>query len=183
MSGSLMLWVMLALCLFWGVGLHNRLMRLRARGVSALGSVEKHMRVYAELVRHDLAGAVGVESDQSAADHPSDHWATVLTALQVFEGALKDTHAGGLRTEVLAHLGQSFDAVQLAWHRLSDIPPDLAGPLLPPAMRSQWDSVTQRAETARGGFNQIVVQYNDALKQFPASLVAGWMGFKPGGTI
>ncbi len=48
----------------------------------------------------------------------------------MFDGALKDAHAGGLRTEVLAHLGQSFDAVQTAWHRLSDTPPDLAGPSL-----------------------------------------------------
>ena len=183
MSGSLLLWVMLALCLFWGVGLHNRLMRLRARGFDALGSVEKHMRAYAELVRQDLAGVVGTQSDPSTSWIQSDDWSTVLAALQVFEGALKDAHAGGLRTEVLAHLGQSFDAVQTAWHRLSDTPPDLAGPLVPAAIRSKWDSVAQRADTARGGFNQILVQYNDALRQFPARLVVRWMGFKPGGTI
>jgi len=183
MSGSLLLWGTLALGVFWGVGLYNRLMRLRARGLSALGSVEKHMRVYVELVRHDLLGVTGIHALQSAADAPTDDWPGLLSALQVFEDALKVTHAGALRNESLKHLGQSFDALQNAWHRLSEGPPDLAGPVVPATMRTQWDTVTQRVETARGGFNQILTQYNEALGQFPARLVAEAMGFKPGGTL
>ena len=54
MSASLLLWMMLAVSVFWGVGLYNRLMRMRARGLGALGSVEKHMRVYADLVREHV---------------------------------------------------------------------------------------------------------------------------------
>ena len=50
-------------------------------------------------------------------------------------------------------------------------------------MRTQWDAVTQRVETARGGFNQILTHYNEALAQFPARLVAGAMGFKPGSKL
>ena len=92
-------------------------------------------------------------------------------------------NASALRRETLAHLGQSFDAVQNAWRKLNEVPPDLAGPVVPSGMRTQWETVTQRVETARGGFNQILTQYNEALVQFPASLVAGLMGFKPGGTI
>lgn len=183
MDGSLLLWGALALCLFWGVGLHNRLMRLRARGLSALGSVEKHMRVCVEMVRRDLAGCVGVSVPNAAADTPSDPCAALLGALQMLEDALKDVHAGALRREALAHLGQSFDAVQIAWRRLSEVPHDLAGPQLPATVRSQWDAVTQRVETARGGLNQILFHYNEALEQFPARLVAGWMGFKPSGIL
>lgn len=183
MDSSLLLWGGLALCVFWCVGLHNRLMRLRARGLSALGSVEKHMRACAEWVRHDLAGGVGVSVRNAAADTSSDPWPALLNALQMFEDALKEAHAGGLRSEALAHLGQSFDALKMAWRHLSEAPPDLAGPPLPAAMRLQWDAVTQRVETARGGLNQILFHYNEALAQFPARLVAGWMGFKPSGTL
>ncbi len=183
MGGSLLLWGLLALGVFWSVGLYNRLMRLRARGLNALGSVEKHMRVYAELVRHDLAGGVEIDVVKAATESPSDDWSGLLSALRVFEEALKDTPKGALRNEALAHLGRSFDAVQAAWRGLIEIPPDLAGPVVPATMRTQWDTVTQRVETARGGFNQILIQYNEALSQFPARLVAGLMGFEPGGTL
>lgn len=183
MDSSLVLWGCLALCVFWCVGVYNRLMRIRARGLSALGSVEKHMRIYTDLVRENLAQGVAAHAHRSTADPAYDDWASLLSALQVFEDALKNTQAGGLRNEALAHLGQSFDAVQSAWRRLNEVPPDLAGPLVPVTMRTQWDTVTQRVETARGGFNQILAQYNEAIAQFPARLVAGVMGFKPGGTL
>ena len=183
MSGSLLLWGALALCLFWSVGLYNRLMRIRARSLSALGSVEKHMRVYADLLREDLAQGAAVHLHMSTADKSSDDWASLLSALQVFEDALKETGASALRDEAPARLGQAFDAVQTAWRSLNEAPPDLAGPVVPATMRTQWDAVTQRVETARGGFNQILTQYNEALAQFPARLVAGAMGFKPGSML
>lgn len=183
MSGSLFLSGVLALCVFWCVGLYNRLMRIRARSLSALGSVEKHMRVYADLVRDDLANGAAVHLHASTADKSPDEWACLLSALQIFEDALKETGINALRDQAPARLGHAFDAVQTAWRRLNEAPPDLAGPLVPATMRSQWDAVTQRVETARGGFNQILTQYNEALAQFPARMVAGAMGFKPGSML
>jgi LemA protein len=183
MDGSLLLWGVLALCVFWGVGVYNRLMRMQARGLRALGSVEKHMRLYVDLVREDLAQGAAVQVHAPATDQSPDDWACLLSALAVFEHALKDANTGVLRDAALAQLGQAFDAVQTAWRGLNAAPPDLAGPVVPAAMRTQWDAVTQRVETARGGFNKIVAQYNEALAQFPARLVAGMMGFKPGGML
>ena len=183
MSGSLIVWIVLALLVFWGVGLYNRLMRIRARGLSALGSVEKHMRVVADLVRNDLAHGAAVHLHAPTGDKTPDDWAVLLAALQAFEDALKETGTNAMRNDAPARLGQSFDAVQTAWRRLNEAPPDLAGPVVPATMRTQWDAVTQRVETARGGFNQILTHYNEALAQFPARLVAGAMGFKPGSKL
>jgi LemA protein len=180
MNGSILLGVVLALCVFWSVGLYNRLMRIRARGLSALGSVEKHMRVCADIVRNDLLHGTSVLAPAAIVAPTTDDWVGVLSALQVFEDALKDTAASALRDEAPAKLGQAFDALQVAWRRLNDAPPDLAGPPVPAAMRTHWDAATLRVETARGGFNQILTQYNAALAQFPARLVAGAMGFVPG---
>jgi LemA protein len=183
MAGSLLLLMVLALVVFWGIGLHNRLMRIRARGLSALGSVEKHMRVYADMVREDLAKGTSACLHTPTPNTAPDDWECLLTALDAFEDALKDAGTSALRNEATARLGRAFDSVQTAWHRLNEAPPDLAGPLVPPTMRTQWDAVTQRVETARGGFNQILTQYNEAVAQFPASLVAGAMGFKPGSKL
>lgn len=183
MSGSLLLWGVLALCVFWSVGLYNRLMRIRGRSLSAFGSVEKHMRLYADLVGDNLAHGAALHLHTSKEDKLTDDWDCLLCALRVFEDALKETGPSALRREAPARLGPAYDAVQAAWCRLNEAPPDLAGPLVPATMRTQWDAVTQRVETARGGFNQLLTQYNEALAQFPARLVAGAMGFKPGSML
>ena len=183
MDSSLLLWVLLALSVFWSVGVYNRLMRLRARGLRALGSVEKHMRFYADLVRDDVAQGAASHSQTTGTDDAHSDWTRLLAALQEFEAALKDVNASALRYEPLDRLGHAFDTVQEVWRAVDSAPPDLAGPVVPPAMRSQWDTTTRRVETARGGFNQIVTQYNEALAQFPARLVVAMMGFRPGGLL
>jgi len=83
MSGSLILWMTLALSIFWGVGLYNRLMRMRARGLGALGSVEKHVRQYAELVQEHGLGSEAVPARAAAAaDRPAGRWAQLQADLQ-----------------------------------------------------------------------------------------------------
>eukprot|EP01041_Mallomonas_annulata_P028396 gene28396-50243_t len=59
MDMSLLLWLALAILLFWGVGLYNRLMRLRARGHEVLGVVEKHAGACAALVKQYVAAPQG----------------------------------------------------------------------------------------------------------------------------
>lgn len=183
MNSSLLLWLVLALCVFWSVGVYNRLMRMRARSLRALGSVEKHMRLYADLVRDDVAQGAASHAQKTSPDRSPDDWVVLQSTLQGFEAALKDVGVSALRYEPLDQLGHAFDTVQNAWLAVDSAPPDLAGPVVPAAMRLQWDVTTQRVETARGGFNNIVTQYNEALAQFPARLVVGMMGFKPSGLL
>jgi LemA protein len=66
---------------------------------------------------------------------------------------------------------------------LQELPVDLAGPVVPMHVKRQWDVLTLRVDTARGGCNQILMKYNEALTQFPAKLVAGAMGFRPAGIL
>jgi LemA protein len=185
MSSSLLLWTTLALLLFWGVGLYNRLMRMRARGLSAFGSVEKHLREYAELTRDQthrvhrgLTDEPLLRSSESMAD-----WSLVLSSLQKLDHALKDartTPFGSDQLEVLAH---AMASVREAWDALRAVPADLAGPVVPDDMQVQWDAIARRVETSRNGYNQILLKYNEALEQFPARLITGLMGFNAGGTL
>jgi len=175
MSGSLLLWMTLALSIFWSVGLYNRLMRMRARGLGALGSVEKHLHQYAELVR-----AHGLDS---RAHLPRGRWAQLQTDLQAMDQALKDARATPLSVEPMVCLGVAVDALQDTWRHLHEAPADLAGPVVPEDMQARWDAITHRVDSARSGFNQILTKYNEALVQFPARLVVGLMGFKRGGLL
>ena len=172
MGGSLLLWITLALVVFWSVGVYNRLMRMRARGLGALGSVMKHMRVYAELMRSH-----GAPSPAAAPE--AGEVATLLTSLQAFEQLLKDATASALMQSSPAALGQAFDAVHRAWRAVTDTLQQ-TGSATPAILREQLELAALRVGTARDGFNQLLTKYNQALEQFPASLVVTTMGFKPG---
>ncbi len=186
MSGSLLLWVGLALALFWSVGVYNRLMRMRARALDALGSVEKYMRKYASLVESHLSasGATASRLEGDGVDaSPWREWVALQAALASMDLAVKEARAASLRITPMNRLGAGFDAVQRAWLSLCEVPPDLVGPAVPDLMRLQWEAISAKAQTARGGLNQILTKYNEAIHQFPARLVAGVMRFEPAGLM
>jgi hypothetical protein len=83
----------------------------------------------------------------------------------------------------LLQLAQTVDAIDSEWIQLREQPADLAGPTMPEAMQKLWDEAALKVRTARGGFNQIVERYNEALQQFPASLVVRMMGFNMAGKL
>ncbi len=185
MSGSLILWITLALSLFWSVGLYNRLMRMRARGLGALGSVQKHMHHYLELVLEQglVIDATSDPVEEVVAKQAPARWAHLLADVQSLEQSLKEAVATPLTAESLARLGEDYATLQGTWRELHETPADLAGPVVPVAMQARWEAITLRVESARSGFNQILMKYNEALGQFPARLVVGMMGFKPGGLL
>lgn len=185
LAGSLTLWITLALIVFWGVGLYNRLMRMRSRGLGALGSVEKHMRHYCELVQKQglvIDAAFELRSGVAERSLPIG-WSRLLVDLQSLERSLKEAVATPLAVDAMASLGESYATLQASWRDLNETPADLAGSVIPAGMQAHWDVITQRVDSARGGFNQILAQYNEALDQIPARWVVGVMGFKPGGLL
>ena len=185
MSSSLLLWTALALLLFWGVGLYNRLMRMRARGLSAFGSVEKHLREYAELTRdqtHRFHRGLD-EEPLLRSSEPMAAWSSVLSSLQMLDHALKDARTTPFGMDQLVVLAHAMAAVRDSWDAMRAVPADLAGPVVPNDLQVQWDVIARRVETSRNGYNQILLKYNEALEQFPARLIAGLMGFKAGGTL
>jgi len=175
MSVSILLWLLAATALFWCVGLYNRLMRLRARGLDALGSVEKNLRHYTSLIDAQFP-------DEEGSYIPME-WADLVSCVKALEAHCKAVRLTPLAAEPLRVLGQTVDAIERAWTQLRDEPADLAGPTMPEAMQKLWDEAAVKVRTSRGGFNQIVDRYNEALQQFPASMAVGVMGFKPAGNL
>ena len=184
MGDSLLLWMTLALAVFWGVGVY-RLMRMRARGLDAFGSVEKHLREYAELVREQ---GPTLESERTptspdAADDSTVMWTALVAATDHLDLALKESRASPLQVEPMTRGVAAIVALQHTWGALCDAPADLAGSIVPDVMPKRWELISLSVQKSRNGLNQIVKSYNAALTQFPASLIAGVMGFKPGGTL
>jgi LemA protein len=175
MSGSLLVWLFLAMLMFWTVGVYRRLVRLRLAGVTSFGVVGQQLRQYAGVVKVHLGTSVESEI--------SPDWAALLGALTGLDAALKDAQREPLAASSLLRLGAAFESVQMAWTTLCDMPLDLAGPVVPQGMRQQWDAVTAAVHSVRSGCNQTLFQYNAAIEQFPARLLVGMMRFKTAGQL
>jgi LemA protein len=175
MSASVLIWLLVATAIFWCVGLYNRLMRMRARALDALGSVEKNLRNFGSLIN--------VQFPQEEGSYVPLEWALLVSSVKLLEPQCKAVRAAPLQAGPLKALAQTVNAIEAAWLPLREQPADLAGPAMPEAMQKLWDEAALKERAARGGFNQIVDRYNEALHQFPASLVVGMMGFKEAGKL
>ena len=175
MSATVLIGLLAATTVFWCVGLYNRLMRLRARALDALGSVEKNLRSYISLIEAQFP-------DEEGSYIPME-WAGLVSRVKALDVQCKAARNAPLQPPPLLVLTQTVDAIEAEWALLRDQPADLAGPIMPEAMQKLWDEAALKVRTARGGFNQIVERYNEALQQFPASLAVGSMGFQVAGKL
>jgi LemA protein len=187
MNGSLLLWMTLSMLFFWGVGLYNRLMRMHSRAFGALGSFEKHLCEYVDLSRELMATAHDEAVDQTPAQRQESArcFALLLAEVKGLDLALKEARKKPLTIESMAGLQQAIITLQQAWEGLLTLPVDFAhaGTAVPKDMQVRWNATTHRVETSRNGYNQILLKYNAALAQFPARLIVGLMGVKPGGLL
>ncbi|RYY65900.1 MAG: lema family protein [Comamonadaceae bacterium] len=179
---SLLLWGLVALLLFWFVGAHNRLVRLRSAAMQAYGALD------ALIVRQ--IDYVQTQSAQRSArdDAPSaSETASLLAANAQLLAVLDATRARPLEPPAIAALGTALHVMLAAWERLhpeaviafaADGTLSRPAPLQPtPAAVDAltplgWPEPTALTEIARAQFNQAVTTYNAAIGQFPAVLLA-----------
>ena len=64
MGFTLLLWIALALAIFWAVGLHNRLMRLRAAAVEGAAAFDKQAQSFIGMTQ-DFALVAGLRFNAS----------------------------------------------------------------------------------------------------------------------
>ena len=184
MSSSIVLWLIVAVLLFWCVGVYNRLMRMRARGFAAFGSLEKHLKTLDTLLQTQLRAGASPDAHKAAQlTPPPTDWAHLAHTVEALDAACKAARSAPLQVQALAELGRSIDAVALEWRRISSEPADLAGSPVPDEIRSQWEDASVRAQAAREALNQILQRYNEAIGEFPARLIVGILGFKPAGNL
>jgi LemA protein len=175
MSTTVLFGLLAATGVFWCVGLYNRLMRLRARALDALGSLEKNLRSYTSLM--------AVQFPDEEGSYIPLEWAGLVSGVKALDACCKAARGLPLQPLPLQMLAQTVDAIDTQWTLLREQPADLAGPTMPEAMQKLWEEAALKVRTARGGFNQIVDRYNESLHQFPASLAVAVMGFQEAGKL
>jgi len=176
MISSPFFWIALAVLLFWAVGAYNRLVRLRSAAIQAFGGLDVHLvRMMA------LPGAWGAGPGPQAAE-AAPAWQLLQGAATQFGASLAVARAQPLQSDAAAALSTALAVLCAAAQDL--LGPDIGAAASPgAAWAQQWESVQAQRMLAQAQFNRAVVQYNDALAQFPARLLAGLFGFKPGRTL
>ena len=182
MSDSVTVWLALAVLLFWAMGAYNRLGRLRLQRLQAFAVLDGLLRQYPVLLKMALPApqvhpAQGDE--RPASGEVSAAWAALVVAVEPLAVLLKGTRAPSLNGTPIETVRAALDAVSQAWTRLQALPPDQTGPVLAPALVLQWTQLGAQTDVACSEFNQRVVNYNEAIQQFPALLLAWVLGFKP----
>ncbi len=171
MNNSVMAWGAIAVLLFWSIGAYNRLMRLRSQGIAAFAALEALFNQHLLMVKTHFS--------DSGDDPACAARAGLAAAAEQFNASLKVARVQPLNGAVMSALKTAHETLSLSWSRLQDLPPDLAGPALPLTLQSEWEQVQRQAEAARIEFNRLVTNYNDAIAQFPAMMLATVFGFKP----
>lgn len=174
MSDSVIVGLALAVLLFWALGAYNRLLRLRTQGMLAFGALAGLLNQSLVLLTARMAGQDAAQAPadgQPGPDAVATAWAGLMLASQQFSAALAQAQAQPLNAAALATLSQT-------WARLRALPADPTGAALPPAFSLQWVQVSAQTDLARAEFNQRVINYNEAIQQFPAFMLAWMLGFK-----
>ncbi|MFN7155271.1 MAG: LemA family protein [Acidovorax sp.] len=182
MWSSPLFWMVFAIVSFWALGAYNRLMRLRSAVAQAFGSFDAHMvRLVALLGEFSAAHAV---QRAHLVDGPDQEMAALQGATAQLSACLAVVRARPLAGDAVAALTAAHVALQAAWHSAACREQDADDVVaLPPASMPavwlvRWEEHMLQNDQAAGVFNDAVAQYNAAITQFPASLLACVFGFK-----
>ena len=164
-------WIAGALAVFWIVGLHNRLMRLRAVVFETSAVFERAMQALISVARDAVPST----------DAPSAIGSALLQAAAALETGLKNQknpRRARLASQSPVDLGALWAQLQQAWLAHAVAVEGVCDPAALQALRERWDAADAQGPLARVAANQAIADYQAALTQAPAAWVAGPMGFR-----
>lgn len=182
MTSTLLFWLTLAVLLFWALGAHNRLVRLRAKVIGAFAAVDHRLMQVLTLVSERAAVQRGQPEADAVLDAPNVDAESGLDGLQgaaiQFEVALRVARKSPLDGPSIAALRTACATIKVSWER-SQAQPDEALT----ANQRAWEDNQRARNEAMESFNQSVAIYNRAIAQFPAVVLAYFFGFRAAETL
>jgi LemA protein len=172
-------WVVLALVavlVFWAVGAYNRLMRLRNQVANAFGQIDVQLKR-----RYDLIPNL-VEVARQYLQHESQTLEAVIAARNQAQKAEQSAAASPLSGPALGALAGAEQLLGGALGRLFAVVEDYPELKADQTLRELSEELTHtenRVGFARQGYNDQVLEYNNAALHFPTVIVARLLGFVP----
>jgi len=203
LPASIHWWVLGAVLVFWCVGAYNRLVRQRSAALVAYAALDAALGKQVDYVKSRVA-AEGAAPHEGADEHkapavaaPGGNSDTLLAAAAQTAAMMAVARQKPLEPAAIEALATAVKVLLVAWESrfpgeavgfdtdgvLSRPAPlgngpgakaagDAAGTAAPASLA--WPEPTAATEITRGQFNLSVLQYNRAISQFPAVLIA-WL--------
>jgi LemA protein len=174
--GLIIVLVLLAIVVFWGVGIYNRLVTARNGFANAFSQIDVQLTR-----RNDLIPNL-VETAKGYLKHERGTLEAVIAARNTAVAGLKAAAADPGSAAALAQLSSAEAGLGGALGRLFAVMeayPDLKASANMMQLSEELTSTENRIAFARQAFNDAVLGYNNAREVFPNSVISGWFGFQP----
>jgi len=165
MVGLIVVLVILALLVVYGIAQYNGLVSLRRQTQNAFGQIDVQLKR-----RYDLIPNL-VETVKGYMKHEQDTLERVISARNRAVSATSVHDKAAAEGEVRQALGGMF--------ALSEAYPELRSNENMLSLQEELKSTENKVAFARQFYNDVVTRYNVKIESFPSSLFAGMGDFKP----
>ena len=168
-------WIILALVIIAiavSVGIYNSLVNKRNEYKNAFAQIDVQLTR-----RYDLIPNL-VEVARKYLQHEQETLTSVIAARNHAANALKNTGGGTAGIGELAAAEQALGARLGGLYATFENYPDLKADNQLAALREEIASTENRIAFARQYYNDSVPDYNNAVQQFPANIIAGIFAFR-----
>ena len=168
-------WIILALVIIAiavSVGIYNSLVNKRNEYKNAFAQIDVQLTR-----RYDLIPNL-VEVARKYLQHEPETLTSVIAARNHAANALKNTSGGTAGIGELAAAEQALGARLGGLYATFENYPDLKADNQLAALREEIASTENRIAFARQYYNDSVTDYNNAVQQFPANIIAGIFAFR-----
>jgi LemA protein len=174
--GFIILLVVVAVLVFWGIGIYNRLVSSRNGFKNAFAQIDVQLTR-----RYDLIPNL-VETAKGYMKHERETLEAVITARNSALAGLKAAASNPGSAAAVDQLAGAEAGLGGALGRLfalAESYPDLKANANMMQLSEELASTENRVAFARQAFNDAVMSYNNTREMFPNSLLAGTFGFEP----
>jgi LemA protein len=164
-----------AVIVFWAIGMYNRLINERNRVRNAFAQIDVQLTR-----RHDLIPNL-VEAVKGYMKHERETLEAVVSARNAAVRDLDAAKSDPANAGAIRQLGESEGALGAALGRLfalAEAYPDLKANENMMQFQEELASTENKVAFARQAFNDSVLSYNNAVENFPNNIVAGAFNFQ-----
>lgn len=168
--------IVIALAVFWAIGVYNRLVASRNAFKNAFAQIDVQLTR-----RYDLIPNL-VETAKGYLKHERETLEAVIAARNAAFAGLKQAAANPTDAGALQALSSAEGVLGSALGRLMAVAeayPDLKANATMQQLMEELTSTENRVSFARQAFNDGVMSYNTLREQFPGNLIANGFGFQP----
>ena len=165
----------IAIIVFWAIGIYNRLVNERNRVRNAFAQIDVQLTR-----RHDLIPNL-VEAVKGYMKHERETLEAVIKARNAASAALDAAKADPASAMAIKELGASEGALGAMLGRLfalSEAYPDLKANQNMMQFQEELASTENKIAFSRQAFNDSVMGYNNSVQNFPNNVIAGFFNFE-----